>query len=83
MAIKRLNNIMTPTEITAYHHWLMKESTGDEEVLTKLIEYDMLHDNNPQAWDLMEKAVGNDTIGKQSFREAAQLLIKTFEENDL
>lgn len=73
---------MTPTEITAYHHWLMRESTGDEEVLTKLIEYDMLHDNNPQAWDLVEKATGN-TVEKDSFQKAAQLLIKTFEENDL
>lgn len=59
--------------MTPYELWLLQETDPDK--LAGLLYMEIVETNNPQAWKIMEEAIGNEKITKDSFFIAAKYLI--------
>jgi hypothetical protein len=68
-------------ELIAYHKWLLRESKGDRERLAQLLLHDLMEDQNPMAFDLLEKT-GEQSYNSHTLLKAADLLLKAEKEQD-
>jgi hypothetical protein len=62
--------------LTAYHHYLLRESKKDRRHLAVLLFMDVVEDRNPQAFELLE-STGDIEYDEQTFLKAADILIIT------
>jgi hypothetical protein len=60
--------------LTAYHHYLLRESKKDRRHLAVLLFMDVVEDRNPQAFELLE-STGDIEYDEQTFLKASDLLI--------
>jgi hypothetical protein len=66
-------------ELLAYHKWLLREANGSRENLAKLLLHDLMDDQNPMAFDLLEKT-GDKSYNKHTLLKAADILLKAKKE---
>ena len=58
---------------TAFHKWLMKITGGDAVMLAEQLTHEVVNNQNPQAFDLLE-ATGDKHYTPQTFLKASELL---------
>jgi hypothetical protein len=68
-------------ELTAFHKWLMKITGGDVIKLTEQLMHEVLNNQNPQAYGLLE-ATGDKNYTRQTFVKASELLIYAADEKN-
>lgn len=59
-------------QLTAYHRWLLKHYQTENELASRLL-YDIVEQQNPQAFDLLNKT-GDKIYNQDTFLKAARLL---------
>lgn len=60
-------------QVTAFHHWLMKATDGDEKRIAHFLRGEVIFERNPQAFELLE-ATGDITYTNDTFEKAARLV---------
>lgn len=58
---------------TAFHKWLMKVTGGDVVTLAELLTHEIINNQNPQAFDLLQ-ATGDKNYTPQTFVKASELV---------
>jgi hypothetical protein len=66
-------------KLLAYHKWLLREAEGDREKLAQILLHDLMQDQNPMAFDLLEKT-GDKGFSNRTLLKAADLLLKAEKE---
>ena len=62
-------------ELLAYHKWCLRQSGKDRKTLAGILLSDMLQDQNPLVFDLLEMT-GDIAYNQESFYKAADILLK-------
>lgn len=68
-------------ELLAYHKWLLQEAKGSKEKLAHQLLHDLMEDQNPLAFELLEKT-GDGSYNNHTLLKAADLLLKAEKEQD-
>ncbi len=72
-----MSETLTPT---AFHKWLMRESDGNVVKLAGLIHNEIVNNQNPQAFELLD-ATGDVRYDEHTFVKAAKLLNQIINKN--
>lgn len=66
-------------ELLAYHRWLLREAGGSREKLAQILLHDLMEDQNPMAFDLLEQT-GDKGYNNHTLLKAADILLKAEKE---
>lgn len=58
---------------TAFHRWLIQITGGNIKLLTEVLKYEILNNQNPQAFDLL-KATGDKNYTPETFVKASEFV---------
>lgn len=68
-------------ELLAYHKWLLQEAQGSRERLAQILLHDLMEDQNPMTFDLLEKTEDK-SYNNHTLLKAADLLLKAEKDQD-
>jgi hypothetical protein len=66
---------MEEFQLLAYHKWCIRQSGKDRKTLAGILFADIVQDQNPLVFDLLEMT-GDEDYTQESFYKAADILLK-------